>query len=322
MNCLASAWGLCCTISCEASWFYSTAQYPFVVKQILRMGGEGWTQTPKSGTSCSGSFLGYRTQRFWTTREHSHSPSGNIHCLRVCLGRCDVELIIRYVEEEKLINRHAGRGRSRRSPSSRPPVPWHRREPRTAPAARSGSANGDLAVGSWSSQLRKQVEQGGMKGFTWTVARGQIFNILLARAVAFRSRTGQQLWLLREGAWKGCSVTCWKRWVRFRSSPGSLVTLPLAIGLSCGDEHPRVVPLRSLWRGLRSDSALRVVALNRSGRWENEHGVCQRASGLGASRPRSFYSQQDVIVLSMILLRLIRMAVESWTLIRGFLIGS
>lgn len=65
-------------------------------------------------------------------------------------------------------------------------------------------------------------------------------------------------------------------------------------------------------------SVLHMAVLNRSGRWENEHILCQRASGLGASRPCSFYHQQEMIIHSMILLRLIRMAVESQTLIWVF----
>lgn len=80
--------------------------------------------------------------------------------------------------------------------------------------------------------------------------------------------------------------------------------------------------LCSLWCGLSSTSVLHMAALNRSGRWENEHILCQRASGLGASRPCSFYHQQEMIIHSMILLRLIRMAVESQTLIWVFLIDS
>lgn len=75
------------------------------------------------------------------------------------------------------------------------------------------------------------------------------------------------------------------------------------------------------WR-LSSTSVLHMAALNRSGRWENEHILCQRASGLGASRPCSFCHQQEMIIHSMILLRLIRMAVESQTLIWVFLIDS
>lgn len=74
----------------------------------------------------------------------------------------------------------------------------------------------------------------------------------------------------------------------------------------------------SLLCRLCSTSVLHMAALNRSGRWENEHILCQRASGLGASRPCSFYHQQEMIIHSMILLRLIRMAVESQTLIWVF----
>lgn len=65
-----------------------------------------------------------------------------------------------------------------------------------------------------------------------------------------------------------------------------------------------------LWCRLCVNSVLHVVALNRSGRWENEHILCQGISGLGASSPCSFYHQQDMITHSMVLLRLIRMAVE------------